>query len=250
MNIIQRPSPNRAIGRQGFTPDFIVCHTTGGSFTSAVNTVLNPANQVSYHFIISRLGEIVQCVNIADTAWANGTTNSGDNRDNRHSTVAEIVQRRVNANLYTVSIGFADMPSGNPSPQQLDAGVWLIRHIAAEVRRIYGYNMRLGRERIIGHNEITPIRKPGCPGRGFPFDEIIMDVHMPQANEVKAPPPAPSPDRPFADVPPGHWSEEAFSKMHKLGLISGLGDGTVGFGQPMETERIVQLMWNVVKRFE
>ena len=63
-------------------------------------------------------------------------------------------------------------------------------------------------------------------------------------------PATPSPDRPFTDVPPGHWSEEAFSEMHKLGLISGLGDGTVGFGQPMETERIVQLMWNVVKRFE
>lgn len=87
MNITQQVSPNRNTGRQGQKPDFIVCHITGGSFTSALNTIMNRNNQVSYHFVVSGQGEIVQAVDITDTAWANGTNNSGDNRDNRHSTI-------------------------------------------------------------------------------------------------------------------------------------------------------------------
>ena len=177
MNITQRPSPNRTVGRQRHTPDIIVIHTTGGTFTSAINTILNPASQASYHFVISGRGEIVQAVEIENMAWANGTTNTGDNRDNRHSTIEAVRNRRVNANLYTVSIAFGDMPTGIPSEAQINAVVWLIRHIRAEVQRIYGFTIPFTRAHIVGHNEITPITRPDCPGRRFPWEELMRRLN-------------------------------------------------------------------------
>ena len=186
MTITQRNSPNRTIGRGGRTPDFIAIHTTGGGFTSAVNTVMNAANQVSYHFIISGTGEIVQTVSIENTAWANGTRNDGGNMCNSRSTIRAVRDRRLNANVFTISIGFGDMPAGNPSAAQLTAAVNLIRHIRSEVRRIYGFDIPMARSNIVGHNEITPVTRPNCPGRTFPFDELIRRI-----NGQAAPPPAP-----------------------------------------------------------
>jgi N-acetyl-anhydromuramyl-L-alanine amidase AmpD len=152
----------------------IVLHTTGGTASSAINTIMNAANQVSYHFVISRPGEITQLVSLKNMAWANGTSTSGDKRDCRHSTLEIVRTRRVNANRYTVSVGFGDMPSGNPSAEQMSAAAWLIRHIVAEVRRIYGVTIPVRRANIVGHGEITPLTKANCPGRSFPFDELIQ----------------------------------------------------------------------------
>ena len=182
IKITQRPSPNRTIGRQGHIPDFIVLHTSGASFTSAVNTILNPTSQASYHFVISSSGEIVQAVSIENMAWANGTTNSGDNRDNRHSTIPAVRERRVNANLYSISIAFGDMPAGNPSEAQLNAAVQLIRHIRSEVQRIYKFTIPLARTNIVGHDQITPITRPDCPGKRFPWDELMRRLNNDNIN--------------------------------------------------------------------
>jgi N-acetyl-anhydromuramyl-L-alanine amidase AmpD len=146
---------------------------------------MNPANQVSYHFVISHEGEVVQAVDIANTAWANGTTNNGDNRCNSRSTLAAVRDRRVNANLYTISIGFGGMPAGNPTPVQLAAAVELIKHISAETKRLFGQPIPFTRQNIVGHNEITPITRPNCPGRAFPFDEIINMLNSAEEAEEK-----------------------------------------------------------------
>jgi len=170
MNITTKISPNHNIGRQGHTPDFIVLHTTGAGFTSAINTIMNPANQVSYHYVISPTGEIVQAVDITNTAWHSGTRNDGSSMCNSHSNIAIVRQRRINANLYTIGIGFGDMPSGNPSPQQLTAAAALIRHIRTEVQRVYRFDIPLAN--IIGHVDITPRHRPDCPGVKFPYTEL------------------------------------------------------------------------------
>ena len=209
LQITQRPSPNRNIGRQGHTPDFIVCHITGGSFTSAINTILNAGNQVSYHFVVGRDGNIVQAVDINDTAWANGTANSGD-RDNMRSTLEVVRRRRINANLYTVSIGFADSTGGELTPVQLTAGVDLISHIRNEVARLYGFEIPLTRAHIVGHHEITPITRPNCPGPQFPFGEIITRLRVEDAPEAGSDASRPSP-----------WAEEAWEWGTELGLTDG-----------------------------
>jgi len=252
MQITQRTSPNRNAGRQGQVPDFIVCHITGGSFTSAINTIMNAANQVSYHFVVGRDGAIVQAVSIEDTAWANGTTNSGDNRDNRHSAIAAVRDRRRNANQFTTSIGFADSSGGELTAAQMAAGVELIGHIRREVRRIYSFNIPIARSNIIGHFEINPLTRANCPGPRFPFDEIIRRVRESDtvaSPPVVAPPPQPvappvvttpppvvTPSPPVSQVP-SEWAREAWAWAVGLGIT----DGTNPKGVPTREQMITLL---------
>jgi N-acetyl-anhydromuramyl-L-alanine amidase AmpD len=202
LKITQKPSPNFVAGRQGQIPDHICLHTTGGTFTSADNWIRNAASQVSYHFIIKRDGEIVQYVDIRNWAFANGTRNDGGNLCNSRSTLALVRQRRINANLYTVSISFADMPAGNPSPQQLESVVALINWINNECQRIYGARIPIRRDRVVGHGEITPVTRANCPGKAFPFDEVIRRVNAavptpaPTSIAAVSPTPAPTPATP------------------------------------------------------
>ena len=65
--------------------------------------------------------------------------------------------------------------------------------------------------------------------------------------------PTPVPVNEFSDVPTGHWSASAFREMQKRGIITGYdenGKRVAGFGKPMETERIVQLLWNLMQYLE
>ena len=179
--IIERPSPNFNVGRQRWTPDIIVCHITDGHFPGSVNWVTNPASQVSYHYMVSQAGEVFQCVDIKNTAWANGTANSGGNNDNRNSLLAAVRDRMVNANLYTVSIGFEGRhlyTRGAMSPKQLEAAVQLVCHIRAEIFRIWGMEVPLDRKHIVSHTDIAPRWRPNCPGSKFPFDEIIQKAQL------------------------------------------------------------------------
>ena len=203
MNIAQRPSPNHTPGRQGNTPDVIVCHITDGNFPGSIEWVTNPASQASYHFMVSLTGEVTQCVDIEDTAWANGTSmTTGDNRNSQNSTLAIVRERRANANLYTVSIGFEGVhgeTNGRLTLAQQGAGVEAIRHIRSEARRLFGVDIPVARTHIVGHSEVTPLTRPNCPGRDFPFDEIIRvlggTVHVSAPQQAASPPP-PTPSLP------------------------------------------------------
>ena len=221
----KRLSPNRNTGRNGHTPDFIVLHTTGGSFTSAINTIMNPANAVSYHFVISRTGEIVQAVDIENTAWASGTTTDGANRDPMHSSHSVIRQRRAtNANLYTINIGFGDMPKGNPSEEQLASATDLILFLKREVRKMYNFDLNLTRTNIIGHADIVPRHKPNCPGRDFPFDELIRRIAGQGSSTA-----------PGKDVAP--WAVSAW----KWAVGNGITDGTRPLEPITRQEAVVML---------
>ena len=68
---------------------------------------------------------------------------------------------------------------------------------------------------------------------------------------IPEPIPVPTPEHPFIDVPEGHWSNEAFSELHKRKIINGIAPGILGgFGQPMEIERVSQVIWNLINYFE
>ena len=196
MNILQRPSPNHTVGRQGHTPDLIVCHITNWNFPGSIDWVTNPAFQVSYHFMVSNAGEITQCVDIAHTAWANGTSvTAGDNRHSQNSTLAIVQGRGGNANNYSVSIGFEGVHSktnGRLTPAQLDAAVRLIQHIRSEVNRIFGVDIPIARTHIVGHFEVTPRTRPNCPGADFQFDEIMRGLGASAASPPSQPQAQPS----------------------------------------------------------
>jgi len=179
-NIEFRQSPNHRKGRMDHAPDFIVLHTTSGpedrAPDSGWNTAQNPSSGVSYHFVIRRDGMIRQAVKLEDTAWAAGTRQDGGNLDPMHSTNAIIRERRHNANLYTINIAFEQMLRSNPSAEQMDAVVALIRQIRQR------YDIPL--ENIIGHGHIAPRLRLDCPGRSFPFGEVVSRLDSPTTPEL------------------------------------------------------------------
>ena len=223
MQITRNDSPNRSVGRQGHLPDFIVCHITEGAFNGTVSWITNPSSQVSYNFVVARDGRIVQAVGIENTAWANGTTNDGGSRDNRHSTIAEVRERRVNANLYSVSIGFEGRHAetrGALTDIQLSAGAELIRHIRNEIVMIYGVQADM---LIVGHHEITPRTRPHCPGEQFPFEEMRLRAKecggekRHGEGEKEAAPTAPPPSQ----QSPSEWAREAWAWATAKGVTDG-----------------------------
>ena len=174
-------------GRQGQKPDIVVCHLTDGNFPGSVDWVTNPFSEVSYHYMVSRAGEVTQCVDIEDTAWANGTDNSGGSRDNRHSRLEAVRSRRLNANLYTVSIGFegrSSVTQGALTPEQLMAGAAVIRLIKGEIYDIWGKTLPITTYSIVGHSCIKPQHRPNCPGSMFPFEELIQILQKQQTEEA------------------------------------------------------------------
>lgn len=175
--ITKKNSPNK-MSRRGWKPDMIVNHITEGSYAGAVSWLCNPKSGASAHFVISRKGEITQLVDIREAAWANGTS-TDPNKNNYYgkSSLKLVRDRKTNANYYTISIeheGFYKDGYGALTPKQLEASIWLHKHIIEEVKKIYGIEIPLDRNHIVGHYQIDPIRKPNCPGRAFQFDEIIQ----------------------------------------------------------------------------
>jgi len=189
MNIIQRTSPNHTRGRDAQMPELIVNHITEGAFPGSINWVSNPASQVSYHFMVSKAGQITQCVNICDTAWANGTSNNpNDNRANRHSTLPLVRKRNINANSYSVSIGFEgrfNETGGTLTPPQFRAAVKLYSFIRKEIYKIWGKVFPISRKHIVGHYEITPKTRPNCPGSRFPFKQLIEELEKYENKGIK-----------------------------------------------------------------
>lgn len=174
--ITKKSSPNK-MSRNGWKPDMIVSHIAEGTYDGTISWLCNPKSQASAHFVISKKGEITQLVDIREAAWGNGT--STDSKKNNHyskSSLKIVRDRKTNANYYTISIeheGFYNQGKGKLTPEQLEATIWLHKYIIDEVKNIYGIEIPLDREHIVGHYQIDPIRKPNCPGSNFQFDEIL-----------------------------------------------------------------------------
>lgn len=94
----------------------------------------------------------------------------------------------VNPNLYCVSIeceGKWSETHGALTDKQLAAAAWLTCHIVEEIDRIYGIEIPIDREHMIGHCEINPVTRPHCPGEDFPFDRLIAMARGEDAEPVQ-----------------------------------------------------------------
>lgn len=180
-------SPNYE-SRRGCVPDMIVNHITAASTAkSSINWFVSAASQASSNYIVDKDGTVYEMVPIEYAAWANGTTGNGDNRDYRKATNALVKSRPHNANLYTVSIEHVNEGGGVLTDAQLAATIELHKYIRSEVQRIYGRTIPADRAHIVGHYEITPITRPDCPGKNFPWDKLIAGLtSAPPASAFKA----------------------------------------------------------------
>ncbi|MCL1925349.1 MAG: N-acetylmuramoyl-L-alanine amidase [Defluviitaleaceae bacterium] len=179
-----RNTASQTAGRQGRVPDFIVIHNTGGTTQSAINTIENAANQVSYHFLINPAGQIFRFVHPNNTAWHSGTNNTTGNQGNMHSLVPLIRQRAINANLFTIGIAFGDVhtTNGNPTSQALGACVALIRELRTE--------FTIPLNHIIGHRDVVPRHRPNCPGTAFPWATLNSILSQNTTPPNQSPPPS------------------------------------------------------------
>ena len=222
--INKRNSPNKS-SRQNWKPDMIVSHITEGNYGGAIEWLCNPASQASAHFVVSRKGEITQLVDIREMAWVNGTS-INPNKSNffGNSSLQLVRDRRTNANLYTIGIeheGFSNNGQGKLTDEQFKATVWLHKYILAEVKRIYGIDIKIDRNHIVGHYQIDPRRKPNCPGRNFQWDMLINELKQSQVKEkvVEAM------SKYFKDVPASHWGSESLDRNFERKIINGSSNG-------------------------
>jgi N-acetyl-anhydromuramyl-L-alanine amidase AmpD len=187
MTIINKPTSNK-FSRDGNIPDIIVCHQTAGTkLSSALNWFMNKLSFTSANFLVDLDGTIIQCVPIPDGAWCNGNKikDSESNASNYYKkSLNPIVRsRKINANKYTVSIEFVHKGQGNITEAQKVAGLWLMKYIRSELKRIYNYDYIADELHLIGHNQISPVNKAGCPGKLFPFKYFLDGLNGKETSE-------------------------------------------------------------------
>ena len=143
------PTWNYKKGRDGYTPEIIVIHIAEGSKQSVIQEFTNPVTQKSTHFLVCKDGEVLQFVQVWDTAWGNGIP--------VNPTAWEIKRRSgLNPNLYTVSIEFEGYAHEDITGIQYEKGAELLRFLSKELK------IALVRELVIGHREIRANKS--CPG--------------------------------------------------------------------------------------
>ncbi len=188
INIQQTTTPNCEDRSGEYKPDIITYHIAEGGYDGTIIWSKNPASGVSSNFVVSRTGRVTQLVPIRKRAWANGTTESSSKKYYYgRSTNKYILERRINANDYTISIeneGFYDKTGGRLTDLQLKANIQLTQYIREQVKAIYGITIPIDRDHLIGHCEISPKEKPYCPGGQFQWDELIHGVKV-AAGEIK-----------------------------------------------------------------
>ncbi|MBQ7015202.1 MAG: N-acetylmuramoyl-L-alanine amidase [Clostridia bacterium] len=171
--------------RSGWIPDMICCHQTAGAASSAINWFQNSESKVSAHYLVDKKGNISNFVPLEKAAWANGTNTTDESLAYHYSKskIEAVRERKTNANLYTVSIEFENDDTGILTEPQYQAGLWLIKHIISELKRIYDIDFIVDREHLIAHSDLNPTGRAGCPGKDFPFDRFISDLKD-SSNEV------------------------------------------------------------------
>lgn len=186
--IVSNNSPNHFNGRKDsngkvWKADIIVFHQTGGNeLAPAMRWYLNPNAQCSPNWLIDTDGTIYQLVDPDNAAWCNGTSlNAGDNKYYGYALSSIVRSRKANANLYSLSAEFVHCQWGNITEAQKTAAVELIKNVIIPYMKKNGVTPVIDRTHVIGHSEVTPkTRDPeklNCPGKQFPFDEIIQRVN-------------------------------------------------------------------------
>lgn len=181
MNIAQKSTVNKS-SRGNYKPSLIVWHIAEGSYNGTISWEKNPASQTSSHFVLGKNGEITQLVPLNMAAWTQGVD---PNKDMKPTNAYVKAHKGINPNLYCISIeceGKWSETKGKLTDKQLEAAAELTRHIVSEVKRIYGAEIPIDREHMIGHCEINSVTRPHCPGELFQYDELIYMANQKTSN--------------------------------------------------------------------
>ena len=157
MNISQKRVRNFSVGRGGQKPIGVCLHIMEGTMAGSRSWFNNPQSRVSYHYGVSRAGEIWQFVKEENVAWSQGRANK--------PTAGIVLDRPgINPNRYLISIGHEGFSTDTWTEAMKRASAWLIQDICLR------HNIPINRTNIIGHYEIT-IGRPNCPA----VDKAILN---------------------------------------------------------------------------
>jgi N-acetylmuramoyl-L-alanine amidase len=153
------PTPNFS-SRDGRKIIAIVDHITAGTFPGCLSWMQNPVSQGSAHYLVTKLGRIIQLVKEGDKAWGNGVVNKPNWK----------LYDGTNPNLYTLSIEHEGQPRDIMPETQYQATLFLHKELTAK------YGIPIDTDHIIGHYRIDSVNRPNCPGTGFPWDRLFKDL--------------------------------------------------------------------------
>lgn len=145
--IIQKPTPNKTMGRSGYSPEAIVIHIMDGTLEGTDSWFSSSKSQVSSHYGIGRNGEIHQYVDEKDKAWHSGKVVKPS---------WSLLKPGVNPNLYTVGVEHEGYGGSVWTDKQKQSSARLIKKICTD------WNIPIDRDHVIGHYQING-EKPNCP---------------------------------------------------------------------------------------
>jgi N-acetyl-anhydromuramyl-L-alanine amidase AmpD len=189
-NAVAIPASNFAVGC--VTRKAVVLHIVEGSAGSALSEFTREGKQKSAHFVVSKTGQIWQCVSVLDTAFANGLSwNTGQKcwiDPEGHLLKApnptppwQGLTPPTNPNWQTISIEREGHYQDVPTEVQDAAVVRILQFIHQSFPTLipsYAFMQSL-----IGHCHIGPKHRANCPGPHVDYARLAA-----AANEYSAPP--------------------------------------------------------------
>lgn len=167
------PSPNFS-SREGRKIIAIVDHITAGAFPGCLDWLKNPASQASAHYIITKLGRIIQLVKEGDKAWHANPANKPN----------WALYDGTNPNLYTIGIEHEGQPGDAFTEAQYQSTLFLHKELTLK------YKIPTDTDHIIGHYRIDSVNRPNCPGSGFPWDRLFNDLKGGPVTILRVPQPS------------------------------------------------------------
>jgi N-acetyl-anhydromuramyl-L-alanine amidase AmpD len=155
--------------RNGYKPRYVILHGTAG-FNSAeevahfFKSTEEGNDPVSTHYIIGLGGELIQCVEEANSAYANGGVTQGHD---------PWWSRSVNPNYITISIEHVKPARDNSNELtdlQKQASFELVRRICE--RHDIPKRRADSEGGITGHFSMDPVQRSFCPGP-YPWNELF-----------------------------------------------------------------------------
>lgn len=129
-------SPNRG---GAIRPEYIVLHSSYGSFAGTKSWILQSKSKVSYHYLIAADGSRVQFVPSDRRAWHAGSSSW---------------KGRSGLNSCSIGISFWGPTSRDPDEAEIDSCARLCKELMSK------YN--LSKDAIVTHQMIAPNRKDDC----------------------------------------------------------------------------------------
>jgi N-acetylmuramoyl-L-alanine amidase len=156
MKIIHLKSPNYISYKKRRNIESIVIHYTGmRSLQSAVERLISKKHEVSSHYLISRVGKIMQLVKDNNIAWHAGISNWFAFKNlNKNSIGIELENK---GHQY----GYQDFPNKQ------------IRELI-KILKILKKKFKIQNINITGHSDIAPHRKTD-PGEKFPWKKLYKN---------------------------------------------------------------------------